>query len=114
MWSAQKSHGAKIPLQNTYPVNVKAVSCLIKYIINNSCGAGKIPSNNHETTQFILLKSVKICQRYLPSQKFLLSCCFGVFLINWNNDKIILIIIILIITKNQINLLQPLKNYLDT
>lgn len=56
MWSAQKSHGAKIPLQNTYPVNVKAVSCLIKYIINNSCGAGKIPSNNHETTQFILLK----------------------------------------------------------
>ena len=77
MWSAQKSHGAKIPLENTYPVNVKAVSCLIKYIINNSCGAGKIPSNNHETTQFILLKSV-------------------------------------IITKNQINLLQPLKNYLDT
>lgn len=63
MWSAQKSHGAKIPLQNTYPVNVKAVSCLIKYIINNSCGAGKIPSNNHETTQFILLKSVKICHQ---------------------------------------------------
>ena len=90
MWSAQKSHEAKIPLQNTYPVNVKAVSCLIKYIINNSCGAGKIPSNNHETTQFILLKSVKICQRYLPSQKFLLSCSFGVFFINWNNnDKII-------------------------
>ena len=58
MWSAQKSHGAKIPSQNTYPENVKAVSCLI---INNSCGAEKIPSNNHETIQFILLKSVKIC-----------------------------------------------------
>ena len=79
-------------MQNTYPENVKAVSCLIKYIINNSWGAEKIPSNNHETTQFILLKSVKICPCYLPklSQKLLLSCSFGVFFINWNNNDTII------------------------